>query len=462
MAKIEFSDKQSEFISGALDFELNEDGIWRNRLTVLLFGGAIRGGKTWGGLGAILLLCRLFPGSRWAVVRRSIEDLKRNTMTASAFYALIPQERLIQRPTSHNSWTAIISNGPGKEPSEIVFFSENFNSDKELNRWKGLEVNGFLLEECNELNELSYFKAVERLGSWKINRTWKLSETMHEVYPAIILMTCNPAHNWVKKRIYKPWRARTLSPSIDFIPSTSFDNPHVSEKWRDDKAEILPEATYERFVMGEWDVTENDRPFLHQFDYDRHVFKGDQELLLKRGPVYLSCDQNVEPPMVTAWQYGKGWVHCIAQSNLETGSVYEIAEWVKQHPLFVDVRLKITGDAAGHARSVTAKGNESFYKILARLLNLDYYNDVVAPRSNMRHEDSRNLCNSVLKAHPHFLIHHSCEKLIEDCLSARVDKEGNLVKDRRDESKFLDAFDTLRYAIATFFPDWLDSHRKYL
>jgi len=62
--------KQLEFLEAVFDKEID----------IVLYGGAIRGGKTFAGLGALLLLCKKYPKSRWAIVRTDLQTLKRNTI----------------------------------------------------------------------------------------------------------------------------------------------------------------------------------------------------------------------------------------------------------------------------------------------------------------------------------------------------------------------------------------------
>lgn len=52
--------------------------------------------------------------------------------------------------------------------SVILFKSESYDRDKDLDWMKGLEVNGFLFEEINECQEQTFYKAFERAGAWII------------------------------------------------------------------------------------------------------------------------------------------------------------------------------------------------------------------------------------------------------------------------------------------------------
>ena len=214
--------------------------------TRLCYGGGIRGGKTIAALNLIFALCRIYPGSRWAIVRRDLPTLRRNVLPAFNKF----------RPTSFvgrfhkDDWVARCANG-----SEILLFPEGITDDPELERWKGLEVNGFLLEEGPELHVRSWYKAIERAGSWRL--------ATGPQPPPLILVTCNPAPGWVKETFYDPWRAGRLKAPYFFVPATVDDNPAVAVdpetgEWTPyrQSLETLPERERQRFVYGDWSGVE--------------------------------------------------------------------------------------------------------------------------------------------------------------------------------------------------------------
>jgi hypothetical protein len=459
--RVKFFPKQEEFISHALHLVQNDDGIWRNAWKIIWYGGGVRGGKTVAGLGAIILFCKLFPGSRWVVVRRSIEDIKRNTLTD--FYQLYPPDKLKQKPTASNSWTAILSNGPDKPTSEIVFFGENYDRDKLHMRWRGLASNGMLLEEGNELQWSSYQKAIERTGTWKQGQTWNIQG--REIYPSLILVTCNPARNWAKDKIYDKWEDKTLPKGIHYIQSRAYDNPHIPAAWIADQKDLLDDATFEMFIEGNWNMTFNDRPWIRTFNRSQHLYSGHSDELIRRGKLHLICDQNVEPPALIVCQWGKGWYHLIDETDFDKGDVYAVARWVLMN--YPGFEYAIGGDASGRKRVLEVKGNLSFYQILQTQLTIkrdgrEIVPVIVAPKANLPLIKSRVLCNAVLKTHPAVRIAEHCKNTIGDIEAAKADKEGNLVKSRKDESEYLDHFDCFRYSIHLAFPDWVENRWKYL
>ena len=174
--------------------------IQSEKFNFILYGGAIRGGKSVWGLSALLVMCQIFPKSRWCVIRENSEKLR--TTTIPSFKKLEPSGVIRQSPFEYYH-----PNG-----SIILFKSENYAQDKDIDWMKGLEVNGFLFEEINECQEQTFYKAFERAGSWIINDS--------KVQPKpIILATCNPTFGWVKNLIYDRWKSDILPETWAYIPA---------------------------------------------------------------------------------------------------------------------------------------------------------------------------------------------------------------------------------------------------
>jgi hypothetical protein len=180
--------------------------------------------------------------------------------------------------------------------SQLIFFGENYDKDKELNRFRGLEVNGFLLEEINELQEQTYFKAIERAGSYIIPNATKQP-------PPVMMGTCNPTQGWVKERFYTPYKEGTLADNILYIQSKIFDNPFISEDYKE-SLKSLPRYEYEVFVNGDWDIQlKQGNEFFRSFEISQHV---NSIRANKDATIHISVDSNVFPYIaVSIWQIDK-------------------------------------------------------------------------------------------------------------------------------------------------------------
>src|SRR5574343_872379 len=61
------SPKKEDFINAAFS----------GKYDTLIFGGGMGGGKSYVSTAVLLLLCRIYPGSKWVIVRESLPSLKR-------------------------------------------------------------------------------------------------------------------------------------------------------------------------------------------------------------------------------------------------------------------------------------------------------------------------------------------------------------------------------------------------
>lgn len=215
------------------------DALMDGQSRIVGFGGGIRGTKTWGSLSSLIALCRVFPGSRWAVIRKDLQRLRDTTIPS--FDKLRVRTGGFVGAVNQQSWNATCTNG-----SVILFRGENIDRDPELLRFHGYEVNGFLNEEADELSERTLIKEIERAGTWII-------PDRDDQPPAYILNTFNPCAGWPRRRFYLPWRDKSIAAPYAFIPSTAADNPYISDAQREAWKE-MPENEYRRFVMGDWDA----------------------------------------------------------------------------------------------------------------------------------------------------------------------------------------------------------------
>lgn len=418
--------KQMEFLEAAVS----------GKYKYILYGGAIRGGKTFGGLGTLLILCKLFPFSRWAIVRDSLPTLKRNTI--QSFNKICPQSFI--KSYNQDTQTVTFTNG-----SQIIFFAENFDDDKELNRWRGLEVNGFLLEEANELQELSFNKAIERAGSY-------IPPVGNKKPKPLILLTCNPSQGWVKDKFYTPNKNGTLPPDFLYISAKITDNPAVTADL-DYMASLknMPRFLYEVFVEGNWDINYNEYPWLHQFDREKQI---KEVPFLNDLCVYLNFDINNDPFACVATQHSaeRGGLNSFIHHINEFGGKVKVDDMCDQilstYPSSI---FYVTGDRSGLDADVGR--NQTIYGIIQSRLGISEA-QMNLNKNNLEYADSRLLCNTMFAHYPNTYIHPRCKNLISDCERAACDvnasKSAALLKNRKDYK--MDYFDGMRYYYQTY---WL-------
>jgi len=214
---------------------------------VIFYGGAIRGGKSFNALAVLVILLRMFPGSRAAIVRANHKRLTDNTLPTckkvfpSKFMKLVNATKYI--------WKADCQQYGLSLNSEAFFFGENIDKDKELQRFDGLEVNFFVLDQIEELSLQGFSKCIERVGSYFIP-----GEDANQPKP-LIICTLNPSNNWVKSLIYERWKQGRLPEDWLYIPAKITDNPFVPQAYLDNLEQLrdVNPSEYERRVNGSWD-----------------------------------------------------------------------------------------------------------------------------------------------------------------------------------------------------------------
>lgn len=252
-----------------------------------------------------------------------------------------------------NTMTVTFNNG-----SQIMFMAESYDSDKELNRFRGLEINGAGIDEINEIQEVTFNKVIERSGSWNGCKA-----------PIKILCTCNPTQGWVKERFYDRYKNNTLPEGWTYIPAKLTDNPYLSSEYVSSLKNNMPRYEYEVFVEGNWDVAlKTGGEFYKCFDMDKHIqpCEYDPEL-----PMHISFDENVNPyfPMGIFQIKEKQirWIDEIAASNPNNTIRAICSEFKRRYPRH-EKGLFIYGDATSQKEDVKQeKGHNLFRLIVAEL-----------------------------------------------------------------------------------------------
>lgn len=443
---IQFSPKQEEAM----------DAIASEKFRFILFGGAMGGGKTFWGLSALLIMCEIFPKSRWCVIREDLEKIR--TTTIPSFKKLNASGKLRESPyeyTHHNG-------------SVILFKGENFDNDKELQWLKGLEVNGFLFEEINECQEDTLDISFGRAGRW---------ECTPRPSP-IILATCNPSNNWVKTRVYDRWKNGTLPENWLYIPSKITDNPYLTEEYKENLLN-MPRFKYMVFVEGDWEVQLKIGGEAYKcFELDQHVRKVEYNPKL---PLHISWDDNVNPYLPCG--IFQVILHKLDEKVIlkELVMIDEIAgvtpsntvkavcnEFIRKFPAH-NAGLFVYGDATAEKDDTKLEKGMSFFRLIQQYL-AQYRPTLRITPSNPSVKMRLDWINTVFEketGNVRFTIGENCKKTINDLILVKEDENGGKHKAMATDPKtkvrsqvvghFSDLFD---YAACTIFASEFALHQK--
>jgi hypothetical protein len=312
--------------------------------------------------------------------------------------------------------------------------AESFDQDKELNRFRGLEINGGGMDEINECRTETFYKLIERSGTW----------LKAEGNPRpLILATCNPTQNWVKQLFYDPYMGGTLNPRWAYIPARITDNPHIPQTYIDGLKANMPRLEYERFVNGDWEAMDTDNRFATYFNEADHVQPCEFD---HRHPLHISMDFNVEPFAFIFYQVYGDHIHIFDEDEISGGDIFKAADRIRTKYGKHLWSAIITGDYNGNAKNLGAKGGASHYAQLQRELGILARQIQTSP--NPRHVNSRNDLNYVLYHHPDFRINPKCTGTIRDLQLVKADSDGSILKaNRSDVSQRADFMDAVRYAV---------------
>lgn len=240
-----------------------------------------------------------------------------------------------------------------------------------------------------------------------------------------------------------------------FFHFNTYDNPHIDKDEIEEAKLQLDDINFRQEYMAEY-VDANDRPFLYKFSDKIHVI--DEYQPNPHLPILVSFDFNKDPmTALIGQQIDVMSAVAFAEINLPEGSTPEVCDLIITDYIKWLYSIDVTGDATGRNRSALTVGNLNHYRIIRDKLSLTDHN-LKMPKQNPALSDSRVLCNSVLQ-NANFRITKACKRTIKDANAAFVDKLGELVK---TQAEGLHHFDTLRYMIHAFYPDFIKNPNKYL
>lgn len=215
----------------------------------VLYGGAAGGGKSFFGCLWVILNCINYPGTRWLIGRSKLDALKKTTLLT--FNDLISHLKISSEVNYNaNEKTITFKNGSQVILKDLFLYP----SDPNFDSLGSLEITGAFIDECNQVVEKAKNVVMSRIR-------YKLTE--FDLTPKM-LMTCNPAKNWVYNTFYKPYKDNSLPKYKKFIQALLSDNKHVHESYAESLSK-LDEASRQRLLLGNW---EYDADLAKLFAYD--------------------------------------------------------------------------------------------------------------------------------------------------------------------------------------------------
>jgi len=408
--------KQAEFFVTSMAASQNI-----NNYKFLFYGGGIRGGKTFVILFILSRLCEIFHNSRWCVVRKDMPSII--STTVPSFEKIISGSKKWTWYRDKSDYHVTHING-----SKIFFRGENISIDPFLNKFLGLEVNGFFLEQMEELSDKMFDKAIERTGSWYIDNMPR----------GLIFGSFNPCQNWVKKKFYEPYISGTLPDNTLFMEALPTDNPFVTKDqysgW-----EMMAERYQKQFVYGSWDNFDlDDNRWLFAFNRRKNVGK---TIWNENEITYISFDFNRNPMTCGVWQFYDNHIYGIRSMEFQDSTTYRMCDEILN--LYPNAFFIVNGDASGS--NLTTSNVIDNFRIIKNMLNLAK-GQLQYSASNPHLKDSRMLCNSIFEIMNITVDATNCIGFINDAEQCKANDDNTIVKDNRNkQEQKADHLDNTRY-----------------
>lgn len=203
------------------------------------FGGARGGGKSWVVRIKAVLMCLMWAGIKVMIVRKSYPELTENHIN--------PLKELLKcgMPGSIAKYNDSKKEIRFKNGSRILF--RYCDSEKDVDRYQGTEVDVLFLDEATQLSETQIKKIVACVRG--VNG-----------FPKRVYYTCNPGgigHGYIKRLfIDKKYEKGEYPEDYEFIQSLVTDNKALMESDPDyiRQLEALPPKLRKAWLEGRWDV----------------------------------------------------------------------------------------------------------------------------------------------------------------------------------------------------------------
>jgi hypothetical protein len=211
--------------------------------TELLFGGGAGGAKTFFGCAWLIIMCGRYPGTRWLMGRTKLKTLKQTTL--NTFFDICSMWGIKNDVDyKYNGMSGVITWTNG---SEILLKDlYQYPADPNFDSLGSLEISGAFIDEANQITVKAKGIVLSRIR-------YRLDE--YGLIPKMLL-TCNPAKNWVYQDFYKPDLNKTLPEHRKFIQALAKDNPFISKHYIINLRK-LDKHSKERLLFGNWEYDDD-------------------------------------------------------------------------------------------------------------------------------------------------------------------------------------------------------------
>lgn len=222
--------------------------LWNDKTTTdIVYGGGKGGAKSFTGCKLIFGDALTYPGTAYGIARKTLQSMRRTTMPsiAECFEDWgLNMDDYVHYNSAGNYYECY--NG-----SRVYLLDCSYlPSDPDYHRFGSLQLTRLWIEEGGEIAAKAKRNLHAAVGRWK-NDVYNL--------PGKLLITCNPAKNWLYTEYYRLWRDGILPPNRAFIQALPADNKMLPAGYVEHLKANLSRDEIERFVYGNWEFDDDPR-----------------------------------------------------------------------------------------------------------------------------------------------------------------------------------------------------------
>lgn len=318
----------------------------------LMLSGGFGSGKTYSLSRKAMLISDMFPKNRGVILRRVFEELTKTTM--KTFFKLCPPSAYNRGGHRADSQKYLrLNNG-----SEILWI--HTQAEDAIGVLKGIEINWFLMDQAEEIDEEVHNILMGRLGRWEqtevpeavIQREVRAGREWRWWYPdgrpappTYAMSACNPdtEFHWIYRK-YHPeseehHEDRGDAPSYasrgyKMITMDSMNNKFLSQQNKDELS-IQSDTFKRRYVRGLWGIPEG---LMHEVD-PLSIIDGTPDLveyLKNTCTLHRTLDHGDSAPTCCSW-----W------AVDKSGNIFLFMEYYQPNRIISDHRREISSLSRG-------------------------------------------------------------------------------------------------------------------
>ena len=331
-----------------------------NTTNELLFGGGAGGGKSYTGCAWLIINCLQYSKTRYLMGRSKLDALKKTTL--NTFFEVCEGWGIkSQIHYTFNAQSNILKFYNGSEIILKDLFT--YPSDPNFDSLGSLELTGAFIDEANQISQKAKNIVLSRIR-------FKLD--VNNLIPKLLL-TCNPAKNWLYSEWYIPHKQNQLNIDKRFLQSLVTDNPNISKHYID-TLKKMDNITRERLLYGNWEYDDTEGKL---FKYDNIISCFTNNYIQETGEMYMSVDvarYGSDSSVICVWsgwvvvkiiKYNKTGIDELQQHVLNTSRDYKIQR----------SNIVIDEDGVGGGLKDVLRGSKGFTNN-SRALGLENYQNL--------------------------------------------------------------------------------------